>query len=102
VSGVQDAAVLALYLSILFFLAVTGASFVISTGAVAVVRARRSAFAARARIVSAAAGLSIAVACLSYLTFWWRNANAGFGWSAPVWTTFALAVAVAISLLLGH
>ena len=39
---------------------------------------------------------------LAYLTLWWRNANAGFGWSAPVWTAFALLVAVAISLLLGH
>ena len=59
-------------------------------------------FARRARVVSRDAGLIIAAGCLIYLTFWWRNANAGFGWSAPVWTAFALAVAVGISWLLGH
>ena len=52
--------------------------------------------------MSRAAGWLIAIGCLLYLTFWWRNANAGFGWSAPVWTAFALVVAVGISLLLGH
>src|SRR5205085_6992555 len=35
-------------------------------------------------------------------TFWWRSANAGFGWSAPLLTVAALALAVMISLLLGH
>ncbi|MFL6279552.1 MAG: alkaline phosphatase family protein [Vicinamibacterales bacterium] len=44
----------------------------------------------------------MAVASLAYLTLWWRSANAGFGWTAPIWTAFALTVAVAISLLLGH
>src|SRR5258708_39912975 len=70
-----------------------------------IVRARGDAFARRARRVrrvSAAAGWLITAGCLAYLTFWWRNANAGFGWSSPVWTAFALTVAVGISLLLGH
>lgn len=102
VSGVRDAAVLAVYLGVLFFLAVTAASLLISLGASALVRARDERFARSARIVSRDAGRIIAVGCLIYLTFWWRNANAGFGWSAPVWTAFALAVAVAISWLLGH
>jgi hypothetical protein len=102
VSGVRDAAVLALYLGVLFFLAVTAASLLISLGASALVRVRDERFARSARIVSRDAGRVIAVACVVYLTFWWRNANAGFGWSAPVWTAFALAVAVGISWLLGH
>ncbi|HYT77258.1 MAG TPA: alkaline phosphatase family protein [Vicinamibacterales bacterium] len=102
VSGVRDALVLALYLSILFFAAVAAAAFLISAGAAAFVRVRDARFPARARAVSGAAGWSIAIGCLAYLTFWWRNANAGFGWSAPLWTTFALVVAVAISLLLGY
>jgi hypothetical protein len=102
VSGVRDAAVLALYLGVLFFLAVTAASLLISLGAFALVRARDERFARSARIVSRDAGRIIAAACVIYLTFWWRNANAGFGWSAPVWTAFALAVAIGISWLLGH
>ena len=40
VSGVRDALVLALYLSILFFAAVSVAAFLISAGAAAVVRVR--------------------------------------------------------------
>ena len=102
VSGLRDAVVLALYLGVLFFLAVAAVSFVVSLGATALVRVRDDRFAARARVVSRDAGWIISAACLVYLTFWWRNANAGFGWSAPVWTAFALAVAVGISLLLGH
>ena len=102
VSGVRDAAVLAVYLGVLFFLAIMAASLLISLGASALVRARDERFARSARVVSRDAGRIIAVACVLYLTFWWRNANAGFGWSAPVWTAFALAVAVGISWLLGH
>jgi hypothetical protein len=102
ISGGRDALVVAVYLGILFFLAVTATSFLVSAGAAALVRGRDDRFATRARLVSGAAGSLIVAACLVYLTFWWRNANAGFGWSAPVWTAFALAVAVAISLLLGH
>ena len=101
-SGVRDAIVLAVYLGVLFFLAVTATSFIVSITAFALVRARDDRFPVRARWVSAGAGWLIGVGCLVYLTFWWRNANAGFGWSAPLWTAFALVVAVAISLLLGH
>ena len=101
-SGPGDAVVLAVYLGILFFLALAATAFIVSAGATAMVRARDERFATQARRVSRAAGGLIAAGCLLYLTFWWRNANAGFGWSAPVWTAFALAVAVGISLLLGH
>ena len=102
VRGLRDAVVLALYLGVLFFLAVAAISFIVSLGATTLARVRDDGFAARARVVSRDAGWIIAAACLVYLTFWWRNANAGFGWSAPVWTAFALAVAAGISLLLGR
>ena len=102
ISGVRDAVVLAVYLGILFFLAVATTAFVVSAAATALVRRRDERFALRARLVSRSAGWLLTAACLVYLTFWWRNANAGVGWSAPVWTAFALVVAVGISWLLGH
>jgi len=55
-----------------------------------------------ARAGGRAAAWVFTIGSLLYLTLWWRNANAGFGWSAPAWTSFALVVAVGISLLLGH
>src|SRR5918993_151462 len=102
IGGVRDAAVIATYLAIVFVLAVSALSFVVSLTIAAIARARDERFTRRAAVASRAAGWVIAVACIVYLTLWWRNANAGFGWSAPLWTSFALLVAVAISLLLGH
>src|SRR6516225_324464 len=67
VSGARDALVLAIYLAVLFFAAATAFTFVVSVSA------------ARAARV---AGWLTTIACLAYLTLWWRNANAGFGWSA--------------------
>ena len=52
VSGVRDAAVLAVYLGVLFFLAVTAASLLISLGASALVRARDERFARSAQPVA--------------------------------------------------
>ena len=101
VSGVRDAMVLAVYLSVLFLIGAAALAFIF-TGATALLVRPGATFARRARLVSSAAGWIATIGCLAYLTFWWRNANAGFGWSAPVWTTFALVVAVLISLLLGH
>lgn len=102
VSGVRDAFVIALYLGIVFFVALAVIAFLASLAARMVVRPSGRPFAKRARFITDAMGGLIALACVTYLTFWWRNANAGFGWSAPLWTTFALAVAVGISLLIGH
>ena len=100
ISGVRDALVIAVYLALLFFVAVTVASFALSAlGALAL---RGRADSPRLERLSRAAGLALTLASVTYLTLWWRNANAGFGWSAPAWTSFALLVAVAISLLLGH
>ena len=89
-SGIPDAGVIALYLAIFFLAAIAVASFAVSVTA---------SFARRGGSIAA---WTVTIGSLLYLTLWWRNANAGFGWSAPVWTSFALLVAVAISLLLGH
>lgn len=102
VSGVRDAFVIALYLAIVFFVALAATAFVASLAGRVLVRATDARFGRRARVVTDAIGWTMAAGCLVYLTFWWRNANAGFGWSAPLWTTFALVVAVGISLLIGH
>ena len=102
ISGVRDAVVIAIYLALVFFVAVSALSFIVSLTIAAIARARDERFTQRAALASRVAGWIISLACVVYLTLWWRNANAGFGWSAPLWTSFALVVAVAISLLLGH
>lgn len=97
ITGPRDAIVVAVYLGILFGAGVAAAAFVAS---VLVAAAAGDRLAGRARALSRGAGLVVAVGCLVYLTLWWRTAS--IGWSAPVWTAFALAVAAAISMLLGH
>ena len=98
VTGPRDAIVLALYLAIIFCLAAAVSTFVAS---VSLATFGGRAFAARARVVSRAAGTLVALVCLTYLTLWWRSASVEV-WSSPLWTTVALAVAVVVSLLLGH
>jgi len=95
----RDATVLAAYLGVLFGAAVFLITFAITLIVGALTRASGV---RRTRLFSRTAGAVIAIVCLAYLTLWWRSANAGFGWSAPAWTAFALAVAVVISLLLGY
>jgi hypothetical protein len=99
VTGPRDAFVVAIYLGIFFGAAVSLVTFAISVGVAAI---GAGGVAERTRGLSRAAGAIMAMACLAYLTLWWRSANAGLGWTAFVWTAFALAVAVGISLLLGH
>ena len=99
VTGPRDAIVVAAYLGLLFGAAVSVVALFASLLVASVAGER---IARRARPLSRTAGATVAVACLAYLTLWWRSANAGFGWTAPIWTGFALLVAVAISLLLGH
>src|SRR5262249_2742982 len=79
VSGARDAAVLAIYLVVLFFAAVAVITFVVSLLAAQATGATDERFIAQARRISGAAGWSATMACLAYLTLWWRNANAGFG-----------------------
>src|SRR5262249_12692832 len=102
VSRVDDAVVRGSLLAVLLFVAVALDSWLVSLAAAVFARTRDGRFAGRARSVSRAAAWVFTIGSLLYLTLWWRNANAGFGWSAPIWTAFALMVAVAISLLLGH
>jgi hypothetical protein len=98
----RDAAVLGAYVGVLFFTAFAILSVAVSLGATVIARPHRRGFTTRARRVASGAGWLVAMVCLIYLTLWWRSANAGFGWSAPVLTVVALALAVMISLLLGH
>jgi hypothetical protein len=99
VTGLRDAIVVAVYLGLLFGAAVSVVAFLAS---LLVASLAGDVISRRAWPLSRVAGAVVAVACLAYLTLWWRSANAGFGWTAPIWTAFALAVAVTISLLLGH
>ena len=103
VTGPRDAAVAALYLGILFGILITAASFGIAmVTSWFATRTTRPGFPRRATVVSIAAGVVVSAGLLAYLTLWWRTANAGMGWASPAWTAFALAVAAAISLVLGH
>jgi hypothetical protein len=102
VTGPKDAVVVALYLGILFGLSVAAAAFVAALAAswittratVTGIRLTR-----RARVLSFGAGVIVTAASLSYLTLWWRTASAEGGWAS---TAFAIALAAAISVLLGH
>lgn len=98
ITGPRDAIVVALYLGVMFGLAATIFAFPTSVLLTTFVGPGK---ALRARYVSRSFGTLVALYCLAYLTLWWRSANVEV-WSSPVWTTFALAVAVAVSLLLGH
>jgi hypothetical protein len=99
VTGPQDAVVIALYLALLFGTAVMVMAFVAS---LVVAKLPIPALARHARFVSRAAGTLVGAGCLVYLTLWWRITNLDPGAPSPAWTLFALAIAVAISLLLGH
>jgi hypothetical protein len=102
ITGPRDAVVVAIYLGLIFGMAVAVVAFVASTIVAAVANQTGAGTSRRARTLAILAGTVVSIACLAYLTLWWQTANAGLGWSAPVWTAFALIVAAAISLLLGH
>lgn len=99
VTGPRDAVVIAAYLAIAFGIAVTLITFIAS---VVLASVSRRVAARRVRHVAIAGGIVVTLACLAYLTLWWRTASAGAVWSSPIWTAVALIVAVIISLLLGH
>jgi hypothetical protein len=102
VTGSQDALVIAAYLGLLFGAAVAAAAFTASVGVYLVARRAPASVARHGRFWAVTAGGLVTVTCLAYLTLWWQTTNAGLGSNAPLWTLFALGVAVAISLLLGH
>lgn len=106
VTGLRDALVLALYLGVLFGVAV----MVVTLAAVLLLGAlasrsggERAGLARRARHFSRAAGLIVAGGCLVYLVFWWGTVNPiGQASWRSAWTWPVLAVAVFLSLLLGR
>jgi Type I phosphodiesterase / nucleotide pyrophosphatase len=109
VTGPRDALVVAVYLGAFFGVAVAAAAFAASL--IVSSLARRITPGASARSgrslgeggrLSRIAGVMVTLLSLTYLTLWWQKVIAGVGWSAPLWTASALAVAAAISLLLGH
>lgn len=99
VTGPRDAIVIAAYLAILFGAGVALLAFVSSLLFARLAGAHTS---NRARRLSRGAGFVAGAGCLVYLTLWWQTANSGLGFAAPVWTLFALAVAIGISVLIGH
>src|SRR5918993_2917162 len=103
VRGPRDAVVAAVYLGVLFGVGVAAASCAAALLAFwAARKAPGGRFVSRARRASAAAGVSITTACLAYLTLWWGASGAAPAWSSPWRTACALAIAAAISIVLGH
>ena len=98
VTGPRDAIVVAIYLGGFFGAAMTAFALVVSLLVSWVSRRSHARFA----WLSRAAGVLVTLLCLVYLTLWWQTVIAGRGWSTPVWTLSALAIAAAMSLLLGH
>ncbi len=103
ITNVTDAAVTAAYLAVMFGVAASVASFLVimlaGAGARSLDRSPASTTAHRRRAV--AAGALIFVVCVAYLTLWWRAAVTTAS-PAPVFSAAVVAVAVVISLVLGH
>jgi hypothetical protein len=103
ITGLRDGVVAALYLGVFFGVSVSVMAFAAALLA-SWASTRRGTVGRlvteRVRALSVAAGIVVSAASLVYLTLWWRTANAGI--NSLVWTGFALAVAVAISVTLGH
>ena len=100
ITGARDGFVVAAYLGALF----GAASFVVSLPLVlAAAAAGRSRVIGR-RTAALTAGAVFTIVCLGYLTLWWDASTlttAASVWRSP-WTLLPVALAVAISLLLGH
>ncbi len=104
VTGLRDGLVLAVYLGVIFGVAVTLAAFLVSWLLGSAGRAAPAGHgAARRSALARAAGLLVAAACLVYLVLWWRTViPAGSSWAGGPWTFLALGAAAALSLLIGH
>ncbi len=107
ITSATDALVIAVYLAVMFGVTAAVAAFLVIMPASLIAQGAASspAFPARARRVSAAAGILIFLACLAYLTLWWRAAvTTSTSSSGPtlLFSAAVLGVAVAISLVLGH
>jgi hypothetical protein len=102
VTGPRDALIVAIYFGVFFGLAIAATSFALSLLVSWSARRTGASFSRRAPLLSRVAGILVSLGCLAYLTLWWQTVIAGVGWSAPAWTASALALAAAISVLLGH
>ncbi len=104
ITSASDALVIAAYLAVMFGVTTAIAAFVVIMPAslIAEGAASSAAFPARARRVAAVAGILIFLACLAYLTLWWRAAVTTSSAPTPLFSAAVLSVAVAISLVLGH
>ena len=104
VTNVLDAAVLSVYLGVLFWIAAAILSGLAILGGSAIARRPGSAATGprRYRRAAAATGVLVGLACLAYLTLWWRTASGLAGGTSMASSLAAIAVAVTISLLLGH
>jgi hypothetical protein len=102
VTGSRDGFVVAAYLGLLVGAGVSAASFFVSLFVSWI--ASNSPSARGRRTIGVAAGATFTIVCLAYLTLWWGAStfNARTGSWGSLWTLFALALAAAISLLLGH
>jgi hypothetical protein len=104
VTGAADAVVLALYFAVLFGIGAALASALAIAIGVTIARtaSTRADFARRARMVAGLVGAVIGLVALVYLTLWWRAASIVGGTASLGWSAAVLAIAAAISLLLGH
>ncbi|MBP8273067.1 MAG: alkaline phosphatase family protein [Acidobacteria bacterium] len=104
ITNVTDALVMALYLAVMFGVAAAVASFavIMPAGLLAQSLVASPTFPAKARRVAATAGTIIFLACLAYLTLWWRAAVTTSSAPTPAFSAAVLGVAVTISLVLGH
>ena len=101
ITGARDGFVVAAYLGVLFGAASFAGSLLLvlaaaGAGGRAGVSGRRAA--------ALTAGAIFTIGCLAYLTLWWDASTLAAGISVwrSAWTLLPVALAVAISLLLGH
>ncbi len=101
ITGARDGFVVAAYLGVLFGAASFAASLLLVLAAAAA--GGRSGVIGR-RGAALTAGAIFTIVCLAYLTLWWGASTLTAGASAwrSGWTLLPVALAAAISLLLGH
>ena len=104
IGRVQDALLVGIILASLLGIAVAALSFLTIRLAARFVRPSGGGerVSRRRRLVPAIAGLIVGAVLLGYLTLWWRALDPVTAWRSPTLTWLALAVAVGVSLLLGH
>jgi hypothetical protein len=100
ITGPRDGFVIAAYMGLLFGGAVALAAFLAGIGASWGTRLGRTRDDRTRRRIAVVAGAVITVASLAYLTLWWDASTLSSGRTGA--TILALALAAAISLLLGH